>query len=68
MYKLIALDLDGTLINSEKKFYESFRKTLYNKYNIEITETIQKTIEVEADNEQAALHIAMKKYKNSEEF
>lgn len=37
-----------------------------NKYNIEITETIQKTIEVEADNEQAALHIAMKKYKSSE--
>ena len=41
-------------------------KIVVNKYNIEITETIQKTIEVEADNEQAALHIAMKKYKNSE--
>ena len=37
-----------------------------NKYNIEITETIQKTIEVEAENEQEALHIAMKKYKDSE--
>ena len=37
-----------------------------NKYNIEITETIQKTIEIEADSEQAALHSAMKKYKNSE--
>lgn len=37
-----------------------------NKYNIEITETIQKTIEVEAGNEQEALHIAMKRYKNSE--
>lgn len=36
------------------------------KYNIEITETIQKIIEVEADSEQAALHSAMKKYKNSE--
>lgn len=36
------------------------------KFNIEITETIQKTIEVEAENEQVALHIAMKKYKNSE--
>jgi len=33
----ILLDLDGTLINSEKKFYESFRNVLYNKYNIEIT-------------------------------
>lgn len=37
-----------------------------NKYNIEITETIQKIIEIEADNEQAALHSAMNKYKNSE--
>ena len=37
-----------------------------NKYNIEITETIQKIVEIEADNEQVALHIAMKKYKNSE--
>lgn len=37
-----------------------------NKYNIEITETIQKTIEVEAEDEQQALHSAMKKYKNSE--
>lgn len=37
-----------------------------NKYNIEITETIQKTIQVEAENEQEALRIAMKRYKNSE--
>lgn len=36
------------------------------KFNIEITETIQKTIEVEADNEQTALHSVMKMYKNSE--
>lgn len=35
-------------------------------FNIEITEIIQKTIEIEADNEQAALHSTMKKYKNAE--
>lgn len=36
------------------------------KYKIEITETIQKTIEVEANNKDEALHVVMKKYKNSE--
>ena len=33
------------------------------KYKGEITETIQKTIEVEAENEQDAIQKAMKKYK-----
>lgn len=37
-----------------------------NKYKIEITETIQKIVEVEADNEQDAIHSVMRKYKNSE--
>lgn len=36
------------------------------KYKVEITETIQKTIKVEAENEQDAIQKAMKKYKNSE--
>ncbi len=36
------------------------------KFNIEITETLQKTIEVEADNKEAAMHKVMKMYKNEE--
>lgn len=37
-----------------------------NKYKVEITETLQKTIEVEADNKEDAMHKVMKMYKNSE--
>ena len=35
------------------------------KYKVEITETLQKTVEVEADNKEEALHKVMKMYKNS---
>ena len=35
-------------------------------FNIEITETLQKIIEIEADNEEDALHKVMKMYKNEE--
>ena len=37
-----------------------------NKYNIEITEILQKTIEIKAENKEDALHRAMKMYKNEE--
>lgn len=37
-----------------------------NKYKVEITETLPKTVEVEADNEKDAIHKVMKMYKNSE--
>ena len=37
-----------------------------NKYKVEITETLQKIIEVEADNKEDAMHKVMKMYKNSE--
>ena len=36
------------------------------KFNIEITETLQKTVEVEADNKEDAMHKVMKMYKNSD--
>ena len=36
------------------------------KYKVEITETLQKTVEVEADNKEDAMHKVMKMYKNSE--
>jgi len=36
------------------------------KFNIEITETLQKTVEVEADNKKDAMHKVVKMYKNSE--
>lgn len=36
------------------------------KYKVEITETLKKTVEVEADNEEEALHKVMKMYKNEE--
>lgn len=36
------------------------------KYKIEITETLQKTIEIEADNTEDALSIVVRKYKDSE--
>lgn len=35
-------------------------------YKIEITETLQKIIEIEADNEEDALHKVMRMYKNEE--
>lgn len=37
-----------------------------NKYKVEITETLQKTIEVEADNTEDAIRKVMKMYKNEE--
>lgn len=37
-----------------------------NKYKIEITETLQKIVELEADNKEDAMHKVMKMYKNSE--
>ena len=36
------------------------------KFNIEITETLQRQIEMEADNYETALAIVKKKYRNSE--
>ena len=36
------------------------------KYKVEITETLQKTVEVEADNKEDAMQKVMKMYKNSE--
>jgi hypothetical protein len=36
------------------------------KYKIEITETLQKTIEIEADNAEDALSKVIRKYKDSE--
>ncbi len=36
------------------------------KYKVEITETLQKTVEVEEDNKEEALHKVMKMYKNEE--
>lgn len=36
------------------------------KYKVEITESLQKTIEVEADNKEDALYKVMKMYKNEE--
>ncbi len=33
----LLFDLDGTLINSEKKFFESFRSVIYSKYNYNIS-------------------------------
>lgn len=36
------------------------------KYKVEIIETLQKTVEVEADNKEDALHKVMKMYKNEE--
>lgn len=35
-------------------------------YKIEITETLQKIIEIESDNEEDALHKVMRMYKNEE--
>ena len=35
-------------------------------FNIEITETLPKTVEVEANNKEDALHKVIKMYKNSE--
>lgn len=37
------------------------------KYLVEITETLQKEVEVEAETEQAALEIAKKNYFNAED-
>lgn len=36
------------------------------KYKVEITETLQKIVEVEVDSKEDALHKVMKMYKNEE--
>lgn len=43
----LLLDLDGTLINSEKAFFESFKNILKEKYNILITKEDYKKYELE---------------------
>lgn len=45
--KVLLLDLDGTLINSEKAFFESFKNILYNEFNILITKDDYKKYELE---------------------
>lgn len=45
--KALLLDLDGTLINSEKAFFESFKNILKNNYNISITQRQYKEYELE---------------------
>ena len=37
-----------------------------NKYKVEITETLKRVVEIEANNEENALYEVTKKYKNSE--
>ena len=46
-FKALLLDLDGTLINSEKAFYESFKDILKNEYSIDITMEEYKKYELE---------------------
>lgn len=46
-FKALLLDLDGTLINSEKAFYESFKDVLKNEYSIDITMEEYKKYELE---------------------
>lgn len=36
-FKYLLLDLDGTLINSEKAFFESFKKVLQTHYSVDIS-------------------------------
>lgn len=43
----LLLDLDGTLINTEKAFFNSFRDVLNNNYNVLITEEDYKKNELE---------------------
>ncbi len=45
--KVLLLDLDGTLINSEKAFFNSFKDVLMNQYNIVITMEDYKKYELE---------------------
>ena len=45
--KTLLLDLDGTLINSEKAFFESFKNILQKHFNIEITKEDYKKYELE---------------------
>lgn len=45
--KALLLDLDGTLINSEKAFFNSFKKILSDDYNIDITMDLYKKYELE---------------------
>mgnify|MGYP003307848076 CR=1 FL=1 len=45
--KALLLDLDGTLINSEKAFFESFKNVLQDHFNISITKEDYKKYELE---------------------
>ena len=56
-YKALLLDLDGTLINSEKAFFSCFRDVLKEQYGVLITSEEYKKYELE----QNALLIEMKR-------
>ncbi|MEG2250238.1 MAG: HAD-IA family hydrolase [Bacilli bacterium] len=58
----LMLDLDGTLIDSEKVFYTSFRDVLKNEYNIEIN------INDYVENELNADTMLLKKLKESKKL
>lgn len=45
--KTLLLDLDGTLINSEKAFFNSFKKVLKEKFDLTITMEDYKKYELE---------------------
>lgn len=46
----LLLDLDGTLINSEKIFFDSFKKSIRDKYNYKITPEEYETNELNTDS------------------
>lgn len=46
-FKAVCLDLDGTLINSEKVFFESYKKTLSELFGVKISKNDYKTHELE---------------------
>lgn len=45
--KALLLDLDGTLINSEKAFFRSFQNVLRHRYGVDITMELYKRYELE---------------------
>lgn len=48
--KTLLLDLDGTLINSENIFLDSFRRIISNNYNYEISDAEYKNNELDQNN------------------
>ncbi len=64
--KVLLLDLDGTLINSEYAFYNCFKDSIYNDCSKEVT--FEEYTKYELERNAMLLKYIEEKYKNKNRF